>query len=82
MAVIYLWVGTTLRTARLVQSCRHTALPVTSGLVGAGHWLAGVKHGCEITKLNRRLNGKIWDTYLSGWWYTYPSEKYESQWEG
>ena len=19
---------------------------------------------------------------LSGWWYTYPSEKYESQWEG
>ena len=18
----------------------------------------------------------------SGWWYTYPSEKYESQWEG
>jgi hypothetical protein len=20
--------------------------------------------------------------FLSGWWYTYPSEKYESQWEG
>ena len=19
---------------------------------------------------------------ISGWWYTYPSEKYESQWEG
>jgi len=19
---------------------------------------------------------------LAGWWYTYPSEKYESQWEG
>jgi len=21
-------------------------------------------------------------TWLSGWWLTYPSEKYESQWEG
>ena len=20
--------------------------------------------------------------YSSGWWYTYPSETYESQWEG
>ena len=20
--------------------------------------------------------------YITGWWYTYPSEKYESQWEG
>ena len=19
---------------------------------------------------------------MTGWWYTYPSEKYESQWEG
>jgi hypothetical protein len=19
---------------------------------------------------------------ITGWWYTYPSEKYESQWEG
>jgi hypothetical protein len=20
--------------------------------------------------------------YITGWWYTYPSAKYESQWEG
>ena len=24
----------------------------------------------------------IYMVWLSGWWYTYPSEKYESEWEG
>ena len=33
------------------------------------------------------LHPKSWfqedsPTYFAGWWYTYPSEKYESQWEG
>jgi hypothetical protein len=31
----------------------------------------------SLNIINERLTGGKWLNYIPGWWYTYPSEKYE-----